>query len=65
MVHICVGPDGKLSEEPKVEKSSGTSSLDEAALKYAKAASGRFKAATEEGKPITKCGPMPVRFQLK
>lgn len=65
MVHICVGPDGKLSEEPKVEKSSGTSSLDEAALRYAKAASGRFKAATEEGKPITKCGPMPVRFQLK
>jgi protein TonB len=65
LVHVCVGPDGKLSEDPKVEKSSGTSSLDEAAIKYAKAASGKFKPATEDGKPITKCGPMPVRFQLK
>jgi periplasmic protein TonB len=64
-VHICVGPDGKLSEEPHVEKSSGTASLDEAAIKFVKAASGRFKPATEEGKPVTRCAPLPVRFTLK
>jgi periplasmic protein TonB len=64
-VHVCVGPDGKLSEEPKVDRTSGTSSLDEAALKYVKAASGRFKPATEDGKPVTKCSAMPVKFQLK
>ena len=64
-VHVCVGPDGKLSEDPKVDRSSGTSSLDEAALRYVKAASGRFKPATEDGKPVTKCSAMPVKFQLK
>jgi protein TonB len=64
-VHVCVGPDGKLAEEPKVDRSSGTSSLDEAAIKYVKAASGRFKPATEDGKPVTKCSAMPVKFQLR
>jgi protein TonB len=64
-VHICIGPDGKLSEEPKVEKSSGTSSLDEAAIRFAKAASGHFRPATEDGKPVTKCATLPVKFKLK
>jgi periplasmic protein TonB len=65
VVNVCVGPDGKLSKEPTIEKSSGTASLDEAAMKLAHAGSGRFKPATEEGKPITACTRLPVRFQLK
>ncbi len=64
-VAVCVGPDGKLSKEPTVEKSSGTASLDEAALKLVHAASGHFKPATVEGKPIEACGKLPIRFTLK
>jgi protein TonB len=64
-IKLCVGPDGKLSEAPSVIKGSGTASLDEAAIKWANASSGHWKPATEEGKPITKCSQLPVRFQLK
>ena len=65
LVGICVGPDGKLTEPAKVDKSSGHERLDQAAVKVAQVGSGRFKPATEEGKPITKCSQLPVRFQLK
>jgi protein TonB len=64
-VNLCVGPDGKLSQAPSVLKTSGTASLDEAALKYANATSGKWRPATEDGKPVNKCAPLPVRFQLK
>jgi protein TonB len=64
-VAVCVGADGKLSKEPNLEKSSGTASLDEAALKLVHAASGHFKPATVEGKPIEACGKLPIRFTLK
>src|SRR5690348_15995796 len=55
IVDICVGPDGKLTEPPKVKTSSGHERLDQAAIKVATVGSGRFKPATEEGKPVTKC----------
>jgi periplasmic protein TonB len=64
-VAVCVGPDGKLTKEPTVEKSSGTASLDEAALKLVHAGSGKFRAATQEGKPVDSCGKLPIRFTLK
>jgi periplasmic protein TonB len=64
IVDICVGPDGKLTEAPKVGKSSGHDRLDQAAIKVAQVGSGRFKPATEEGKPITKCTQLPIRFKL-
>jgi len=64
LVGICVGPDGKLTEPPKVEKTSGHERLDQAAVKVATVGSGRFKPATEEGKPITKCTQLPIRFKL-
>ncbi|MBV8877760.1 MAG: TonB family protein [Gammaproteobacteria bacterium] len=64
MVDICVGPDGKLTEPPKVGKSSGHERLDQAAVKVASVGSGRFKPATEEGKPVTKCTQLPIRFKL-
>lgn len=64
-VAVCVGPDGKLSKEPSVEKSSGTASLDEAALRLVHAGSGRFRPATAEGKPVDSCGKLPIRFTLK
>ncbi|GAC1457707.1 MAG: hypothetical protein PVSMB6_16300 [Steroidobacteraceae bacterium] len=64
IVNVCVGPDGKLSKEPSIEKSSGTASLDEAAVKLAHAGSGRFKPATVDGKPIDACTRLPVKFKL-
>jgi protein TonB len=64
VVDICVGPDGKLTEAPKVHTSSGHERLDQAAIKVAQTGSGRFKPATEEGKPITKCTQLPIRFKL-
>jgi periplasmic protein TonB len=64
VVDICVGPDGKLTEPPKVGKSSGHDRLDQAAVKVAQVGSGRFKPATEEGKPISKCTQLPIRFKL-
>jgi protein TonB len=64
VVDVCVGPDGKLTETPKVGKSSGHTRLDEAAIKVAQIGSGRFKPATEEGKPVTKCTQLPIRFKL-
>ena len=64
VVDICVGPDGKLTEPPKVGKSSGHDRLDQAAVKVAQVGSGRFKPATEEGKPVAKCTQLPIRFKL-
>ena len=64
VVDVCVGPDGKLTETPKVGKTSGHARLDEAAVKVAQIGSGRFKPATEEGKPVTKCTQLPIRFKL-
>ena len=65
IVDICVGPDGKLSEPAKVAKTSGHERLDQAAIKVATVGSGRYKPATEDGKPIAKCTQLPVRFKLR
>ncbi len=64
-VHVCVGPDGKVSEEPTVAKSSGSARLDGGAVKLAKAGSGRYLAATENGKAIPACINYNVKFQLR
>jgi TonB family C-terminal domain len=65
IVDVCVGPDGKLTEPPKVKTSSGHERLDQAAVKVATVGSGRFKPATEEGKPVAKCTQLPIRFKLR
>jgi protein TonB len=63
-VHSCVGANGKLSKEPIVEKGSGNSALDAAAIQYAKAL--HYVAATEDGKPVDGgCFSFNVRFKLK
>jgi TonB family protein len=65
VVSVCVDPSGKLSGEPSVATSSGSPRLDEGALKLAKAGSGRYKPATEDGKPVAGCNKFGIRFQLK
>ncbi|HEV2285032.1 MAG TPA: TonB family protein [Steroidobacteraceae bacterium] len=65
VVRVCVGPDGKLTEEPTIAKSSGSNRLDGGALKLAKAGSGKYVAATEDGKGVVACATLPIKFQLR
>jgi periplasmic protein TonB len=64
-VHVCTDSKGKLTEEPAVSGTSGTARLDEGALKLAKAASGRYKPATEDGNPVASCFGFRIKFQLR
>lgn len=61
-VRACVGPDGRVAGEPTVTNSSGTTSLDEAAVKWARRA--RFTPGTEDGTAIEMCTQFNVRFKL-
>ena len=65
VVHVCVGPDGKLTEEPTMTKGSGSARLDAAGVKLAKAGSGKYVAATEDGKGVTSCANLPIKFVLR
>jgi TonB family protein len=64
-VQVCVDEKGRLSSAPTMAKSSGSARLDEAALKLARAGSGRYRASTEDGVPVSSCYPLGVRFQLR
>lgn len=61
-VRMCVGPDGRMSQDPSVANSSGNASLDEAALKWARRS--RWAPGTEDGTAIEFCPQFNVRFQL-
>jgi protein TonB len=62
VIKVCVAVNGKL-ESADVQTTSGFPLLDEAAVRLAKAS--RWKAATQEGKPVATCGNLPIRFELK
>jgi protein TonB len=62
-VKVCVGPSGKLTEEPTIAQSSGNARLDEGAIKLAKA--GRYVAGSVDGQPTTDCLSFRVKFELK
>jgi len=61
IIKICVNQLGKI-DNAEVATSSGFPELDEAAIKVAKAY--RFKPATSEGKPVSSCPTLPVKFEL-
>jgi periplasmic protein TonB len=65
VVRVCVGPDGKLTEDPSVAKSSGSARLDGGAMRLAKAGSGKFVPATEDGKGVASCSNLPIKFVLR
>jgi protein TonB len=62
-VKVCVGPNGRPSEEPTIAQSSGSTRLDEGAIKLAKA--GRYVAGSVDGQPTTDCFNFRVKFELK
>jgi periplasmic protein TonB len=64
-VHACVGADGRLSEEPTVMRSSGSARLDAGAIRLAKAGSGKYVPATEDGRAVSGCINYNVKFQLR
>jgi TonB family protein len=64
-VRVCVDGHGRLTSDPTTVQSSGSARLDEGALKLARAGSGHYRAATEDGQPVNSCYPVGIRFQLK
>jgi TonB family protein len=64
-VQVCVDHHGRLTSDPTTVQGSGSTRLDQAALKLARAGSGHFRAATEDGQPVDSCYPFGIRFQLK
>jgi protein TonB len=64
-IQVCVDPNGKLTAEPKVMQSSGSVRLDEGAIKLAKAGSGRYRATTENGTPVSSCYGYLIKFNLQ
>jgi len=64
-IHVCVGPNGKLTEDPTLAQTSGSARLDDGALKLAKAASGHYQAGTEDGQPATMCTVFKIKFELR
>jgi periplasmic protein TonB len=65
VVRVCVGPNGKITETPTVQTSSGSARLDEGAINLAKAGSGKYQAATEDGKAITDCFAFRIVFKMQ
>jgi periplasmic protein TonB len=65
LVEACIGAQGTLVAEPSIAHTSGKSRLDEAALKVARAGSGRYRPGTEDGKPMAKsCFQFNVKFVI-
>jgi hypothetical protein len=64
-IRVCFDEKGILTQEPIIVNSSGSCRLDEAAIRLAKEASGRYLPATSsEGKPIPGCKTFKMRFNL-
>jgi TonB family protein len=64
-VRVCVDVNGQLTSDPTTLQSTGSSRLDEGALKLARAGSGHYRATTEDGRPVNSCYPFRIRFHLK
>ena len=64
-IHVCVGPNGKLTEDPTLAQTSGSARLDDGALKLAKAASGHYQPGTEDGQPAAMCTVFKIKFELR
>ena len=65
LVQVCVDGSGRLTANPTLAQSSGSARLDTSALRLARAGSGHYRATTEDGKPVSACYPLRVRFELK
>jgi TonB family protein len=64
-VRACVDGKGRLTSEPTITQSTGSTRLDDAALRLARAGSGHYRATTEDGQPVNSCYPFRIRFELR
>jgi periplasmic protein TonB len=64
LVYMCIGAGGRVVGDPRIARSSGSSRLDGAALRYARATSGHFRPETRNGEAVTVCTNLPIKFQL-
>jgi TonB family protein len=64
-VRACVDGKGRLTSEPVIIESSGSSRLDDGALRLARAGSGHYRATTENGQAMNACYPFRIRFELR
>jgi TonB family protein len=64
-LQVCVDPAGRLTSDPEKTETSGSARLDAAAVRLAKVASGHYRPATEDGRPVFSCYPIKIRFQLR
>ena len=64
-VQVCVDERGRLVSEPTLAHSSNIASIDAAALRLARAGSGHYQPATDNGRPVNSCFAFSVRFHLK
>jgi protein TonB len=64
-VRVCVGTNGRLTSDPTIAQTSGSPRLDDGALLLAKAGSGHYRSATEDGRAVNSCYSYRVRFALR
>ncbi len=64
-IRVCVGANGRLISDPTIAQTSGSPRLDDGALLLAKAGSGHYRAATEDGRAVNSCYSFRVRFALR
>jgi len=62
-VCVCVDEAGKLAHAPIVLQSAGDSGLDKAAIEIA--ATGRYQPSTQNGKAVSDCFPLTVKFDVR
>ncbi len=64
-VNVCVDPAGRLIADPTIADPSSSPRLDEGALRLARAGSGHYRPATENGQAVNSCYTFRVRFELR
>lgn len=64
-INVCVDGTGRVIGTPTVSQSSGSARLDGGALRLARAGSGHYRATTEDGRPVSACYGLRVRFQFR
>ena len=64
IVEACVNPSGRIADVG-LKVSSGIRVLDEAALKHLAKPGTRMLPGTRDGRPVTACTDIPVRFEIE
>jgi TonB family protein len=63
-VHVCVDETGKLAKDPTIVHSSGSASLDQAAVRIAAAGSAYYRPeASSNGRPASGCAQLAIKFE--